>query len=548
MHLLNVRTRMLQEFIGDRVPRYAILSHTWGKNEVLFQDLSDPKHKEKLGYMKIEGCCQQAIRDNIEFVWVDTCCIDKKSSTELSEAINSMFKWYAGALVCYVYLADVLVGEDITSPGSAFRNSRWFTRGWTLQELIAPRSLVFFDAKWEKLIYTMKNREPHYASVIEEITGIKQWHHYDNPLHLERLSIATKLSWVSGRHTARVEDMAYCLLGLLDVNMPLLYGEGHRAFLRLQEEFLKKNHDPTILFWGFGMSASEIEKHRILALSVSCLAQTPALFRGFKHVRPLEVLRYYSADRRSNLGWAMLPNGLNMNLYIRPFDSRHGVYIGEAYSPEWAGDEGRLSIPLVKDRDGSSYAPIPGCGPLFLSHGGPKFFARESKWTALRLNNEPFLGYFLYLLTLHVENLDANGFVIDSTYPLSKGGGQSVAWPLRQTLPFRRQRFVIVLCRERQDALYLQVSHRSLPLRDTQIADYKVLICSCRYSAKRSAIEIWDAGRKPWSRSFPNPPNLNWKEITTIGTGPKVERISSTLSVHLDVPTWKCINITLNVE
>ncbi|KAI0187957.1 heterokaryon incompatibility protein-domain-containing protein, partial [Xylaria flabelliformis] len=257
MHLLNVHTKKLQEFLGDEIPPYAILSHTWGDDEVLFQDLSTPAHEEKLGYKKIEACCQRAIFDDYDFVWVDTCCIDKRSSAELSEAINSMFRWYGEAEVCYVYLPDVSWQEDSDDARYAFRNSRWFTRGWTLQELIAPTDLRFFDKTWSMMFRINKKSVSRESYMIEEMTGIRGWYKYafkdlNDWERLADVPVATKLSWVSERRTTRVEDMAYCLLGLLDVNMPLLYGEGQKAFLRLQEEFIKKHDDLSIVCWGLG--------------------------------------------------------------------------------------------------------------------------------------------------------------------------------------------------------------------------------------------------------------------------------------------------------
>jgi hypothetical protein len=143
MRLLHVDTRQLEEFFNDDIPPYAILSHTWDEEEVTFQDLDVESHKNKRGHAKIEGYCQQAKSDGLSWVWIDTCCIDKTSSAELSEAINSTFQWYRESVVCYAYLQDVPQGVDIWEDDSGFRGSRWFTRGWTLQELLAPYRLIF---------------------------------------------------------------------------------------------------------------------------------------------------------------------------------------------------------------------------------------------------------------------------------------------------------------------------------------------------------------------------------------------------------------------
>ena len=171
--------------------------------------------------------------------WIDTCCIDKSSSAELSEAINSMFRWYRAAQVCYAYLSDVSENErDHYDIGSAFRESKWFTRGWTLQELLAPRTVIFYNCGWCE---TGNKRS--LETLISAITGI------EHLFGFEKASVAQKMSWASKRETLREEDMAYCLLGLFGVNMPPLYGEGGKAFLRLQNEIMKVSDDESIFAW-----------------------------------------------------------------------------------------------------------------------------------------------------------------------------------------------------------------------------------------------------------------------------------------------------------
>ena len=151
---------LTKDLIGDDIPQYAILSHTWGAEEVTFGDLIDGTGKSKAGYDKIRFCAQQAANDGLQYFWVDTCCIDKSSSAELQEAINSMFRWYQNAAKCYVYLSDVSIRKRKASDWSsdytwesAFRSSRWFTRGWTLQELLAPGpdSVEFFSQEGDRL-------------------------------------------------------------------------------------------------------------------------------------------------------------------------------------------------------------------------------------------------------------------------------------------------------------------------------------------------------------------------------------------------------------
>ncbi|KAF2500403.1 HET-domain-containing protein, partial [Lophium mytilinum] len=247
MRLLNVDTLELKTFYNRKKrPPYAILSHTWDDNEISFEDMKSLHTVRGLaGFSKVEGCCRIARERGHQWVWIVTLCIDKSSSSELSEAINSMFRWYKEAKECYAYLVDV----DWFRPNnvfSAFSRSRWFTRGWTLQELIAPEFLLFYSQDW-KLI-----SERHaIAADLAYITSIHKKFLSRHTLHdLGEASTAEKMSWASGRETEREEDMSYCLMGLFGVNMPLLYGEGgERAFLRLQEEILKRSEDHTIFCW-----------------------------------------------------------------------------------------------------------------------------------------------------------------------------------------------------------------------------------------------------------------------------------------------------------
>lgn len=228
--------------------RYAILSHTWGKeeDEVSYEDLLSGNghgrrsYMDKLGYEKLNFCGRQAERDGYAHFWVDTCAIDKSSSAELSESVNSMFRWYQQASVCYALLSDVDRDRPDVEVHEQIPKSRWFRRGWTLQELVAPANVRFFDKQGRYL----GNKETLRAA-IRIATGINVgavlW-----PATLETYSIATRMSWASHRETTRPEDIAYCLLGLLGVHMPLLYGEGDNAFRRLQEELIKISDDESI--------------------------------------------------------------------------------------------------------------------------------------------------------------------------------------------------------------------------------------------------------------------------------------------------------------
>jgi hypothetical protein len=242
MRLLNTLSYELAEFLRGNVPPYAILSHTWGDEEVGFKDIMKPHREEMMGFSKIRACCARARQDELHWVWIDTCCIDKSSSAELSEAINSMYRWYRNASVCYAYLFDVPPLDPFLNE-QKFRSARWFTRGWCLQELLAPRQLEFYAEDWTELgtKWSLKN-------IIADVTGVPVSVLMQMRQNTDCL-VAERMSWASGRKTTRPEDEAYCLIGIFDVNMPLLYGEGSRAFIRLQEEIMKREEDYTLFLW-----------------------------------------------------------------------------------------------------------------------------------------------------------------------------------------------------------------------------------------------------------------------------------------------------------
>ena len=296
MRLLQTKTREFVEFFDSQIPRYAILSHRWGKDEVTFKEMRKGTAPKGAGMAKIENFCLLAAERGNEWAWIDTCCIDKRSSAELSEAINSMYKWYERSGMCYVYLSDVEYSPDELqlirkrkyaarlfedkSPLSAkFQKSSWFTRGWTLQELLAPRNskVLFFDANWNEI-----GSLPQLASDVSEVTRIEKSYLDDELSNIWRIflgksaSVAKRMSWVSHRQTSREEDMAYCLLGLFDVNMSLLYGEGaKRAFYRLQIEIMRIMDDESLFAW-----TSDQKSSGMLAVSPSCFAHSGDISRG----------------------------------------------------------------------------------------------------------------------------------------------------------------------------------------------------------------------------------------------------------------------------
>ncbi|KAF2257834.1 hypothetical protein CC78DRAFT_443456, partial [Lojkania enalia] len=226
----------LTTFLGSNIPSYAILSHTWEEDseELLFQDVVNGTGRSKAGYKKVQFCGEQAKKDDLRYFWVDSSCIDRSNSTELSEAINSMFRWYRNAAKCYVYLSDVsrsAIIEQFETPSwiSHFQTSRWFTRGWTLQELIAPALVDFYSLEWTHL-----GDKKSLEREIHRITGIPPQALQGR---LAQFDISERFSWAANRETTREEDRAYSLFGIFDLCIPLLYGEGvENAFHRLREE------------------------------------------------------------------------------------------------------------------------------------------------------------------------------------------------------------------------------------------------------------------------------------------------------------------------
>lgn len=257
MRLLRVndlsKVSLTDELADNQRPPYAILSHCWAEDnseEVTFAEIETDIGRKKPGYKKIQFCAEQAQRDGIEYIWVDTCCIDKTNHVELSETIVSMFRWYHEAKRCYVYLPDVLIQTSHDQPNPqhdwtpSFRKSRWFTRGWTLQELLAPEVVEFFAFNG-----TLLGTKQTLTALINEITTIPLAALQNTPL--SQFSIDEKIRWARNRQTAKIEDRAYCLLGIFEIFMPPLYGERDNAIKRLEEEISKRlGHRVTGIFSG----------------------------------------------------------------------------------------------------------------------------------------------------------------------------------------------------------------------------------------------------------------------------------------------------------
>ncbi|KAK0620074.1 heterokaryon incompatibility protein-domain-containing protein [Immersiella caudata] len=254
MRLLDTgNIQRVDEFVCDTGrPPYAILSHVWEPGEeVSLRELSEPANcAHKKGYRKTEQACAMAAKNGFQYVWIDTCCFERGTSAELNEAINSMFRWYQEAAICYVFLADLLPEGPGPGPiseldfASSLSKCKWFTRGWTLQELIAPRGILFFDQEWN-----FRGSKSDLCELISSITDIPRTL-LNHEAELSEFTAARNMSWAAGRKTTRLEDEAYCILGLFDVHMTLLYGEGRAAFIRLQETILARTGDLSILAWA----------------------------------------------------------------------------------------------------------------------------------------------------------------------------------------------------------------------------------------------------------------------------------------------------------
>ena len=379
MRLLNIETMRMEEFFDETVASYAILSHRWGQEEVSLQEwnrvqeiearmrsitthhaFKAPRHendyyheslreqyyeleeekaavKKKTGYSKIVSCVEMARNQKISigeevhscsFVWIDTCCIDKTNNAELSEAINSMFRWYHNALVCLVYLADVPTNLGQDEMESKVRKSNWFERGWTLQELLAPQTVMFFDRGWKFLFNKVQK-----CALLENITRINK-DILCGRQTLSKACTAKKMSWAASRTTTRKEDLAYCLLGIFDVNMPLLYGEGNKAFVRLQEEIIRQSGDLSIFAWGYHAS--------IVSGTHGIFAPSPTSFSGcanFSRIgNPLTVMSMSNATLIVELN------------YIRPSTDCLSFIYADLGCSDDGNIESRTVLPLVSRR------------------------------------------------------------------------------------------------------------------------------------------------------------------------------------------------------
>ncbi|KAI0401108.1 heterokaryon incompatibility protein-domain-containing protein [Xylaria palmicola] len=361
MRLLNVRTLCLEEFFEPFTPSYAILSHTWGSEEILYHDVANasltmrersdqegitplPHWGHKKGASKVLSSAALARTKGLDYIWIDTCCIDKTSSAELSEAVNSMFRWYSRADVCLAYLVDFALPqpEDTQERLETLSQSRWFRRGWTLQELIAPETVELYDMGWNLIGARHElSRELHETtSIAMDVLRRGPRDFMTTPRSpaaetLRRYSVSEKMSWAADRQTTREEDIAYCLLGIFDINMPLLYGEGTKAFARLQKKVLKQTNDQSILVFD-----------RLHTDSI--LASSPSKFKTSVRVRPITGM-----DKRMSL---VHNDKLSIDLFLCPVAEKSMQYLG-ILSCLVDGDSSYLARPAVvlNGRDGELF-------------------------------------------------------------------------------------------------------------------------------------------------------------------------------------------------
>ncbi|KAL4070098.1 heterokaryon incompatibility protein-domain-containing protein [Scleroderma yunnanense] len=365
------RQAKVLEFRDDEATDYAILSHRWIDQEVNYDEITklakmekDEQHeiRHRVGYRKILASCEQAKRDGYKWLWVDTCCIDKRSSAELSEAINSMYRWYHNSRVCYAYLHDVPgISFSTKSDKEKYPNSdgwpEWFSRGWTLQEMIAPENVQFFNQNWQSI-----GDKKTLARTLSQITRVPEDILRDG-LSSNRPCVARIMSWGANRMTTRVEDRAYSLLGLLDVNMPMLYGEGKRAFQRLQLEIIRMSDDQSIFAWGAGRDGDGGQ-------TGSILADDPSFFRDCGEMELMdrdefieyEVKKVTQKEEHRSIEdrFGVFPvTNRGIQIWMLLFSLENSDSVFEAWLPCWdgVGDPVRISLVLWN----SNYYRYPMC-------------------------------------------------------------------------------------------------------------------------------------------------------------------------------------------
>jgi hypothetical protein len=338
----------MQEFMGRPPHPFAILSHTWDSEEVNFQAFNDTATRTAAkGWTKIEQTCREAQRCGFDYVWIDSCCIDKTNHAELSESINSMFQWYSEAELCLVYFADFDANATDIERDTMLLCARWFSRGWTMQEIIAARAANFYDRAWCQF-GTRESLRDVLASItnidVEIFTPPQGPDAMSTRDLLDTIPVGRRMSWAASRQTTRPEDVAYCLIGLFQVNMPMLYGEGgEQAFIRLQEEIMRDRNDLSLFAWRAKDSSTQR----------GILARSPDEFVGLSSLK-------FEQDIKFNPDFAMSNKGLRINTFLK-----------------LAGDKfpGEVIMPLHCYTEEPMGEAVPQTG-VFLKHEGASVYIR----------------------------------------------------------------------------------------------------------------------------------------------------------------------------
>jgi hypothetical protein len=287
--------------------KYAILSHRWlDEGEPTYEAMENCKATGP-GYEKLKSFCNHARHYGMEFAWSDTCCIDKSSSTELDESIRSMFRWYRNSTVCIVYLGQSEKVNDIL-------HDEWTTRGWTLQELLAPYRIKFFNKYWVPLVggeNDIKWEETELSKTLERATGVPH-DALRRKFKPSPSKVDERMTWAARRKTTRAEDVAYSLMGVFDVSLQIAYGEGgDRAFCRLIEVIMQAG-DPSVLNWT-GEAAVHHTSRAIPRSPQSFVHRNMGLASG-------------------KLEMTMTSLGLRVPLVILPLTLRSQTYVGNKLS------------------------------------------------------------------------------------------------------------------------------------------------------------------------------------------------------------------------
>ena len=358
----RLRDTVIADWVDD-VTRFAILSHTWERGELSYEDLhgqndlsgshlglqdSDRDGGRQRSFEKLHNFCDIAEEYGTEFAWADNVCIDKSSSAELDESIRSMFSWYRNAAICIVYLAQT---NDLRD----FAHDRWFTRGWTLQELLAPRRLKFYSKRWHRLTEFLNDkisaedvRRLNNQSLTRQLdllsdailkaAGLVMQHVRDFVPGIRHPSLPERMQWIARRATTREEDESYSLMGIFNVSISIAYGEGReRAFFRLYQAILEVGYERDWLLWTGRSVSPSIHPSRMIPSSPKCYLTWNVNFR-----RDTPEGRMVSALENEPLGLTNV--GLPMKILFVPVHVREPGKFSRY--PDYTPPDALITCPL----------------------------------------------------------------------------------------------------------------------------------------------------------------------------------------------------------